>query len=158
MITINYENDDFLFKRIVLEQMNYMAVNVFIIKPGVKIYTKTIKDPKKKFNCRRLLELNEIKKGNQIVNPAGKKNYGIFIKPAENGLDSVVFVYAQPSIKQTLSILIHEFLHASVCITDLLGIKIDNPTDTEPQAYLQSYLFECFYDDVIRMIDTWRIK
>ena len=86
MITINYENDDFLFKRIVLEQMNYMAVNVFIIKPGVKIYTKTIKDPKKKFNCRRLLELNEIKKGNQIVNPAGKKNYGIFIKPAENGL------------------------------------------------------------------------
>lgn len=151
MIDTKYENDDFIFKRIVLEQLNNMAVNVFIIKPNVKVYTKTIKNPKEKFNCKRLFEIFDIKKGERILNPVGKTNRGIFIKPAEHGLDSVMFIYSRPNRKETLSIIIHELLHASICITNLLGITIDNPTDSEAQAYLQQYLFECLYDDVIRI-------
>ena len=153
MIDTKYENDDFIFKRIVLEQLNNMAVNVFIIKPNVKVYTKTIKNPKEKFNCKRLLETFEIKKGNKIVNPIGKNNYGIFIKPAENGLDSVIFIFSRPNRKETLSTLIHEILHASICIPSLLGITINNPIDSEAQAYLQQYLFECLYNDVVRITE-----
>ena len=150
MIDTKYENDDFIFKRIVLEQLNNMAVNVFIIKPNVRVYTKTIKNPKEKFKYNRVL-VYDIKKGERILNPVGKTNHGIFIKPAEHGLDSVMFIFSRPNRKETLSVLIHELLHASICLTNLLGITIDNPTDSEAQAYLQQYLFECLYDDVVRI-------
>ena len=148
MIAIDYENDDFLFKRVVLEQLKYMTINVMIIKPGVEIYTKTIKNTEKKFKC---FGLPNIKKGHLILNPLGRKGRGIYISPMEHDLDSIVFIYAQKSIKETLNILIHEFLHASIYITTSLGIKIDNPNDSEVQAYLQGYLFDCFYDDIIRI-------
>ena len=62
-----------------------------------------------------------------------------------------MFIFSRPNRKETLSVLIHELLHASICITNLLGITIDNPIDSEAQAYLQQYLFNCLYDDVVRI-------